>query len=301
VQARPRRYIPFIVCVVALFTILFVLIGGLDQTKLLPGKALPNPFADLSRTGNEGSFTAERGIGKEAVQTTVRLLIIIALAAMAVLAIISRQFRWQLIAMAVIFALFLGLLSFLNPGVERETPQMELEDSTMYLGGPQDSQPLLKPNVPQASAPTWLVILLAIGVALATTGVTIAVALKILPRIRARAGRNRGLLEELAEQANSALRQIQAGSDPYQVVLGCYKEMTKILSSKEGVRNLAYLTPREFSRLLRSRGMKDIHIDRLTSIFEQVRYGDRLQKSFANEAVACLTVIQNSYALADAE
>ena len=297
-QPRPRRYIPFIVCVVALFAVLSVLIGGLDQLELLPGEALPNPFADLPEETDEGTYTADRGTGKKALQTTIRVLIIIALAVMVVFSVISPRFRWQLIVTAIIFALFLGLTSFITP-VEGEPPQMGPMDSAMFLGEPQDSQPLPTPDIPEASAPTWLVILLALGVGLAITAIIIAVALKILPRIRARADHNRGLLEELAEQANNALKQIQAGNDPYEVVLNSYKEMIRILSPKEGVRNLAYLTAREFSGLLRSRGMKDIHIDRLTSIFELVRYGDRSQQSFANEALTCLTAIHNHYALAD--
>jgi len=298
VQLRPRRYIPFIVCVVALFAVLSILIGGLDQLDLLPGKPLPNPFANLPEETDKESPTTERGTGKKALQTTIRVLITIALAAMVVFAVISPRFRWQLIVTAIIFALFLGLTSLITP-VEGEPPQMGPMDSAISLGEPQDSQPLPKPDIPKASAPTWLVILLALGVGLATTAIITAVALKILPRIKARAGHNRGLLEELAEQANSALKQIQAGNDPYEVVLNCYKEMVRILSPKEGVRNLVYLTAREFSRLLRSRGMKDIHIDRLTSIFELVRYGNRSQQSFANEALACLTAIHNNYALAD--
>jgi len=300
--ARPRKYIPFIACVIALFTLLLILIGGLDQVKLLPGKAFPNPFANLSRTGDERSLTAERGVGKDAFQTTVRLLIIIILIVTVVFSILSRQFRWQLIAIAIIFGLALGLFSFLN-SVKQDAPPMQSEDDVMCLGGqgPQDLQPLLEPNIPRPSAPTWLVVLLAMGVGLLTTIVTVMLALKILPKIRNRPAKNQGLLDELAEQANNAVGQIQAGDNPYQVVLSCYKEMTKILSSRQGVHNSAYLTPREFSSLLRARGMRDTHIDQLTSIFEQVRYGARSQKSFADEAVTCLTLIQNNYKLANAK
>ncbi|GAG19788.1 unnamed protein product, partial [marine sediment metagenome] len=162
-QLRPRRHIPFIVCVVALFAVLSVLIGGLDQVELLPGEPFPNPFANLPERTDEGSSAPERGTGKKALQTTIRLLIIIALAGMVVFAIISPRFRWQLIVTAIIFALFLGLTSLITP-VEGEPPQMGSMDGAISLGEPQDSQPLPKPDIPEASAPTWLVILLALGV-----------------------------------------------------------------------------------------------------------------------------------------
>ena len=75
----------------------------------------------------------------------------------------------------------------------------------------------------------------------------------------------------------------------------CYKEMVALLCTQASVSGVAALTPREFAGALRARGMEDEHVDRLTAIFEQVRYGGRPGIAFADEATACLDAIRVAY------
>ncbi|MCK4681559.1 DUF4129 domain-containing protein, partial [Candidatus Bipolaricaulota bacterium] len=59
--------------------------------------------------------------------------------------------------------------------------------------------------------------------------------------------------------------------------------------------NFSYFTPREFAERLRSSGMMVVHVDRLTAIFEQVRYGGRPGEAFVDEATASLEAIEEAY------
>ena len=67
------------------------------------------------------------------------------------------------------------------------------------------------------------------------------------------------------------------------------------MSQAQHIPNYSYFTPREFATHLRKRGMKDEHVDRLTRIFETVRYGGRSGVGFVDEAIACLESIQRAY------
>ena len=105
------------------------------------------------------------------------------------------------------------------------------------------------------------------------------------------------MLAELAKRARDAADRIRAGANLADAVRRCYKEMSELLCKRANVSDVEVLTPREFTEALRDRGMQDEHVDRLTSIFEQVRYGGHPGIAFADEAVACLDAIRSAYAM----
>ena len=70
--------------------------------------------------------------------------------------------------------------------------------------------------------------------------------------------------------------------------------MLRILSIK-GKLDATFLTPREFEVRLRSLGMSGDSISQLTSIFEIVRYADRVDDLFAARALTCLEAIQEAH------
>jgi hypothetical protein len=103
-------------------------------------------------------------------------------------------------------------------------------------------------------------------------------------------------LELLAEEAQSALADLQSGGDLKDTVLRCYREMSQILSQQRGVTRPRDMTPREFEQQLAAVGLRDEHIRRLTRLFERVRYGGRQAgEREEREAVACLSAIARAY------
>jgi hypothetical protein len=77
--------------------------------------------------------------------------------------------------------------------------------------------------------------------------------------------------------------------------------MSETVSREERIPNFSYFTPREFAARLRSSGMMLAHIDRLTAIFEQVRYGGRSGGAFVDEAIGCLEAIEEAYSKGEAK
>lgn len=103
-------------------------------------------------------------------------------------------------------------------------------------------------------------------------------------------------LEEIADEARSALSALRSGGDLRDTVLRCYIEMSRILSSHRGVQRPVGMTPREFEYQLQRLGVSDAHVRQLTQLFERVRYGAQAaDSSDEQEALACLTAIVQTY------
>ncbi len=99
-------------------------------------------------------------------------------------------------------------------------------------------------------------------------------------------------LPRLAEEAESALRELRAGGDLRDVVLRCYREMARVLQEERGLRRPRAMTPREFERRLREAGLAERPVSRLTRLFERVRYGGhRPDAREEREAQECLEEI----------
>jgi hypothetical protein len=72
--------------------------------------------------------------------------------------------------------------------------------------------------------------------------------------------------------------------------------MSRILSEQRGLDRPQHMTPREFERQLAAAGLRDEHIQQLTSLFERVRYGARRTgERDERAAIACLTAIVQTY------
>jgi membrane protein implicated in regulation of membrane protease activity len=293
VRESHTRQVILLASLIALAGILFILVGGLEEVELLPGKPLPNLFSLLLRPSAGSS--SQPGDEIETVGFIASALLLACLVLSVVGVIISPRFRRRLVNLAILaIVLFLALSAY--QARERQLGAQSQGPAEEVGGGPSlpgESPP--GPEVPPVKASTWMVALAAIGGAAAAVAVGMFVAVKVYPVLLGRRAR-RGTLEELAERAGEAADAIRSGTDPRDAVLRCYKEMCAILSREGQVHNLSALTPREFSALLRTRGMRDEHVDRLTAIFEEVRYGARDGVPFAGEATACLEAIRSAYA-----
>jgi VanZ family protein len=100
----------------------------------------------------------------------------------------------------------------------------------------------------------------------------------------------------LVREARAALTDLQAGGDLKNVVLRCYARMCQILRQSRNIERRRSMTPREFERHLAEIGLRDEHIQRLTRLFEGVRYGAKPSgRPEEREAIACLTAIVQNY------
>ena len=92
-----------------------------------------------------------------------------------------------------------------------------------------------------------------------------------------------------------AVSDLQQGRELSDVILRCYRDMYQVLSGKVSAPHR--LTAREFVRQLQRAGVREREVQRLTSLFERVRYGrlesDPRQRA---EAVELLNTIVSRYA-----
>jgi hypothetical protein len=96
----------------------------------------------------------------------------------------------------------------------------------------------------------------------------------------------------VADIARSSLDDLAAGRDWGDVIIQSYVQMSEVVSAKRGLQRPEAATPREFARRLEVAGLPADAVNRLTRLFESVRYGARKSdQSEINEAVACLASI----------
>ena len=279
--------------VLALFLLVFagiaILSGGFSSLQFRPGKPVPHG-ASLAppEVGNTGGHRPTWLAA--AFQRILYAILFLAATVTAVGALVSSQFRRfllrQLPSILILLLIITVFLAFFHPKRAEVSPPSPPTTAAPPMEG---TSPEYVP--PTVTPPNWSVVLIALG---AAAGI-VAIGFAAWRRFRSTpetAGRD--VLSELGEEAGAAAARIRHGEEPRDVVIRAYREMCDILSRQ--VENPDYLTPREFARRLRARGMRDEHVDRLTGIFEEVRYGHREGTRFAAAALSCLEEIRDAYA-----
>jgi hypothetical protein len=99
-------------------------------------------------------------------------------------------------------------------------------------------------------------------------------------------------LDDIASIARSSLDDISRGQDWGNVIINCYARMSQAASAKRGLHRHESMTPSEFASRLKNAGLPADAIQRLTQLFESVRYGSHRSTQKENdEAINCLTTI----------
>jgi len=100
-------------------------------------------------------------------------------------------------------------------------------------------------------------------------------------------------LDEIAEIARASLHELSLGSGSAQDrIIQCYADMSRVVDVRRGLYREYAMTPSEFAVCLEKAGLPREPVNRLTRLFEAVRYGAQTSaQADVNEAVACLTSI----------
>lgn len=294
IAARQRKASLF-AALALLAALLFLLTATLERLEFSPGVAAPFPFL-AERTQQRGQPTGGLDLGPQVAHRIGLLVLAASTAILFVAALFSRYARRRLLSLCLLALILLVVwwlwVSRLVPTLEGPTGAPTENGVPLDTIGLPGSGPLQ--NLPSRT-PSLLVTLAALGAALGVAALVAVFLTLVLPRLRRHA--SPGLLSNLADRAGVAARQIRSGEDPREVVLSCYSEMSALLAKAYRVPGVAFLTAREFAALLREAGMGEAHVDRLTAIFEDVRYGWRAGERLAEEAVSCLEAIRTSHAL----
>jgi hypothetical protein len=101
-----------------------------------------------------------------------------------------------------------------------------------------------------------------------------------------------GQLDKIAQKAESAVADLQAGADLEDTIKRCYFEMSMALQNYHGLEREIGMTPREFEASLHGMGLPLGNVQRLTHLFEEVRYGAKvLGENVEREAIDLLNAI----------
>ena len=268
-----------------LIALILPLIGNIHDIEFLPRRDLEVATMAFA-SGQEPETTTWM-----LVMLIMRILLIIGAVLLVLQIISSREARRMYIVFILILVSVLIAIDFLGCGdrqISEEEATPELEG---LWGRPVEEELNLQPVEREVEASNAQYIILAIvlsSIAVIVGGVFLRKWLKARPQA-IDDGYN-----EILESITDAVHRLRAGEDPYTVVMFCYQEMIRILSTK-GKIDATYLTPREFELRLRQIGLSGDSIAQLTGIFEIVRYAGRVDDSFAARALGCLDAIQEDH------
>ena len=272
-----RVLVPIAVCA-ALLGALLVLTANLDDVALGPGES--SPKADSAdgpeETDGRGGLVIDVGF--------LRHLLFVAFTASLAIVLLGALFtrflrRWLYFAIGLFGALIVFDLfaSRLPSGANIERDDLRPEEAVAAAADSRSTE--------------WGRILVAVGLSLGTGAALVLGSSWVAARWRTH--RSRRGDDELAWQLELLAEQtLSAGRNP-DLVLRCYREMVDLLSRKERVAHVS-LTPREFAERLRDLGLRTEAIDRLTELFELVRYGHRDSGPFADPALRSLEEIREA-------
>lgn len=273
-----------------------LLAAGLGNVELQPGRPFSWGRIEEMRRGVNPPLATD-GSPLETFVRVVMLTMLILLPIALVSVLASREARWKLIKIVgrwTVFAVLIYFIAQLAPKTgETQTNMTPCDGQTATVAGSPCVEPGLveQAPVPQqpdfiAQPPEWAVGL--VSLVLAATILAVAwwfVRHRRSPPVEAEA-------EQLAAEAEEALAELRAGGDLRDAVMRCYSEMSDVIGQQRGLARRGSMTPREFEQFLMNAGLRDEHIQRLTRLFEAVRYGGRATgERDRREAIDCLAAI----------
>lgn len=267
-----------------------LLASSLGSVEFRPGE--PLPLGALIDSLQRGQFSLS-GISLPGglwylLQAGLWVLLIVSLIAFVISPEIRKETIKRVIRYTIIILLLHGVIRFLPPFPTSEETVKDPEG--VNLLDEAVSEPLPSPPEFVVNPPDWLIG----GVSLAVLAVLLGVTWFFWQRFFK--PKPPTPLQLLTLEAEQSLVDLQAGADLKDTIMRCYRQMNRILSNEQGLERQRSMTPREFEQYLAASGFDDGHIQRLTRLFERVRYSSNSPSAAEEtEAAACLTAIVQAY------
>ena len=103
-------------------------------------------------------------------------------------------------------------------------------------------------------------------------------------------------LKEFSRIARASLNDLADGAEWENVIVRSYVQMGQVVNERRGIERQVEMTPNEFSQHLVAAGLPANPVQRLTRLFERVRYSHHSAgESEVAEAVACLNEIASTF------
>lgn len=187
------------------------------------------------------------------------LLLTISLLYMVVKVLRGTSWKEVFSILRIMLVIFLGLFFILVIllMMPRESGTQEME---MVLPTP-------KPIVTAPLGPVPPLLLWIVGLGLLFLGILIAVLI-----IRS-SSKTPSTIDLLGFEAEKAWQDLRLGQNLKDVIIKCYWQMSLVLEKEQGVERKDFMTTGEFEQYLRSVGVPQDPIHRLTRLFETARYG----------------------------
>jgi hypothetical protein len=185
--------------------------------------------------------------------------------------------------MLILFIIVLSFIFLMNhipwSKFQRQAPKLNM---LAPLGDKSQLPP--QGDIATPKPPWWLVFIVSLGL----SALILGGGLYLWRRFRRRSSP----LELVAKEARKTIDELRSGADLKEGVIRCYFEMNKVLKEQQGLKRQQAMTTREFENHLNKIGLPNLHIKRLTRLFEKVRYGAKNLTSVEDrEAIACLSAI----------
>ena len=284
---KSRAFQIALVAVSALLVVLILpLIGNIHDIEFQAGRGIE--FVGAPSAGGAPPVST----GWFIFTIILRVLFVLAAVVLVYQFIVNRSFRRMYIFLFLLFGGII-LMSDLLDWKLRDPGEPTSTEIEMIWDGPIEDDlnlPTVNREVPASNSQAILLAIALSSIVVLVGGILLAKRLKNRPTAA-----DDGYEEILGSITNAAHR-LRSGEDPRIVVLFCYQEMIRILSTKGNI-DATFLTPREFEVRLSHLGMSGDSITQLTAIFEIVRYADRVGDDFAVRALTCLEAIQEAHVI----
>jgi len=179
--------------------------------------------------------------------------------------------RRRLLYEVILLALVLAIVFFVSEITQKTSPD-QTQSQAANLAPPTGLQ-IPNSNPTDQFTPgkpsSWLVYGLSLRLAAILVGVIALVVRQFWRQRRA----SPPAKDRIAEAAQDAMNALASGGNLKDVIERCYLQMSQVLAEERNLRRETVMTPAEFEQFLVLNGVPEIPIQRLTRLFEAVRYG----------------------------
>lgn len=246
---------------------LLLLAGGLGSFTFQPGRnfRLPNP--EVPAQSSASTFDIPGGELVMILMRGVLALTVLALPLVLVISLLTRQGRQRLLFNLLLIAFLLFLLNLVDNIPKNPKPAATPEVLTGEVASQSPAGVEGEPLPPPPTQPSdSLVLAVSIGLVLMLIGLAAWLGRRFLFH-------EIPPLAQIAQEADRARRDLAGGGAIEDVVVRCYRQMSRIVAEARELRRSKAATPHEFEETLAKAGLPMTPLHALTQLFEDVRYG----------------------------